>query len=78
MTPQEILRFVQARPFRPFRVRMNSGRTFEVRHPEMARVGRRDVMIFTFSSDSPDVYDNWEILSLILIESITPLEASVA
>ena len=78
MTSQELLNYVQAAPFRPFRIRMNSGRTFDIRHPEMVRVGRRDAMVFTFVSDSPDVYDKWENVSLVLIESLSPLEASVA
>lgn len=78
MTPQEILNYVRAQPFRPFRIQMNSGRSFEIRHPEMVRVGRRDVLIFSFVSDSPDVYDRWDNVSLLLIESISPLEAPVA
>jgi hypothetical protein len=57
---------------------MNSGRSFEIRHPEMVRVGKRDVLIFSFVSDSPDVYDRWDNVSLLLIESLSPLEASVA
>ena len=77
MTSQEVLNYVQAQPFSPFRIRMNSGRIFDIRHPEMVRVGRRDVLIFTFVSDSPDVYDRWENISLLLIESLAPLEPSV-
>jgi hypothetical protein len=78
MTPREILNYVQAVPFRPFRIHLNSGRTFDIHHPEMVRVGRRDILIFTFVSDSPEVYDRWANVSLILIESLSPLEASVA
>ena len=78
MSPQEVLNYMQARPFRPFRIRMNSGRTFDIRHPEMVRVGRRDVLIFTFVSDSPDVYDRWDNISLLLIESLSPLDGAVA
>jgi hypothetical protein len=78
MTSREILNYVQALPFRPFRIRMNSGRTFDIHHPEMVRVGRGDLLIFTFVSDSPDVYDRWEYVSLVLIESLSPLEASVS
>jgi hypothetical protein len=78
MTSQEVLNFVQAKPFRPFQIRMNSGRTFDIRHPEMVRVGKRDVLIFTFVSDSPDVYDKWQNVSLVLIESLAPLDAAVA
>ncbi len=78
MTSQEVLNYVQAKPFRAFQIRMNSGRTFDIRHPEMVRVGRRDVLIFTFVSDSPDVYDKWQNVSLVLIESLAPLDAAVA
>lgn len=77
MTPREVLNYVEAQPFRPFRIRMNSGRAFDIDHPEMVRVGKRDVLIFTFLSDSPEVYDRWENVSLLLIESLSPLEAPV-
>jgi hypothetical protein len=76
MSPQEVLNYLQAQPFRPFRIRMNSGRTFDVRHPEMVRAGRRDLLFFHFVSDSPDVYDRWENLSLVLIESLAPLDVA--
>lgn len=78
MTPQEILNYLKAQPFRPFRIQMNSGRTFDIRHPEMVRLGRRDMLIFTFVSDLPDVYDRWENVSLLLIESLAPLEAPIS
>jgi hypothetical protein len=78
MTPREILNYRQAQPFRPFRIRMNSGRTFDIHHPKIVQVGQRDLLVFTFVSDSPDVYDRWENLSLLLVESLSPLEASVA
>ena len=78
MTAQEVLNYLLTQPFRPFRIRMNSGRTFDIRHPEMVRVGKRDLLIFTFVTDSPNVYDRWENVSLLLIESLSPLETSVA
>jgi hypothetical protein len=78
MTSREVLNYVQAEPFRPFRIRMNSGRTFDIRHPEIVRVGKGDLLIFTFVSDAPEVYDRWENVSLLLIESLSPLEASIA
>jgi len=78
MSPQEILNYVKAKPFRPFRIQMNSGRTFDIRHPEMVQVGRRDLLIFKFVGDSPEIYDRWDNISLVLIESLSPLEAPVA
>ena len=34
--------------------------------------------VSSFVSESPDVYDRWENVSLLLIESLSPLEAPVA
>ena len=57
---------------------MNSGRTFDIRHPEMIKVGKRDVMIFTPHGETTDVYDQWFNVSLLLIESLEPLNTPVA
>lgn len=76
MTSKEILRYVRAEPFRPFRLRMAGGRTFEIRHPEMVRVGRADLVIFSLVSDAPEIHDDWDTVSLVLIESISHLDAA--
>jgi hypothetical protein len=78
MSSQDVLGYVKARPFCPFRIYMASGRDFEVRHPEMIRVGRTSLMVFSLLSDDPDVYDKWETASLVLVESISHLEGAVA
>jgi len=78
MSAQEILRYVRASPFRPFRIHMASGQTFDIRHPEMVRVGTRDIIIFKLVSESFDIYDDWDTVGLLLIESISHLEPSVA
>jgi hypothetical protein len=78
MNPETLLNYVHTQPFRPFRIRMTSGRTFDIRHPEMIRVGRRDVLIFTFISDNPEVYDRWENISLLLIELLSHMEPATA
>jgi len=78
MSLQQILTYVNAQPFRPFRLIMNSGRTFNVRHPEMVRVGRDYLMLFTFVSDSLNLVDEWETVSLLLVESVVHLDAQPA
>jgi hypothetical protein len=78
MTPSSIQQYVKAEPFRAFRVHMASGKTFDVRHPEMVKVGKTNLLIFSFVSDEPDVFDEWRSVSLMLIESISHLEAPVA
>jgi hypothetical protein len=59
-------------PFAPFRILINSGRTYDVRHPELVRVLRSSLMLFT-PSEEPDVYDRAEMLGLVLIERIEPI-----
>jgi hypothetical protein len=78
MSAGEVLNYVKAHPFRPFCIRMNSGRRFDIRHPEMIRVGRDFFILFTSVSDSPDVVDHWETASLLLVEAISHLDAQVA
>ncbi len=78
MTPASVQTFVKAEPFRPFRIHMAGGRTFDVRHPEMIRVGRSNVLVFSFVSDGLDSFDEYQIVSLMLTESISYLESSVS
>jgi hypothetical protein len=77
MTPQSVLGYVKVAPFRPFRIQMASGRTFEVRHPEMIKVLRSSLVVFSSAGDSPDLPDEWESVSLMLAESTSHLEAPV-
>lgn len=78
MPPASVLTYVKAAPFRPFRVRMASGKVFDVRHPEMVRVGRTHLLVFSFVSDQPRVFDEWQSVSLTLMESISHLESPVS
>ena len=75
---RDILGYLHAEPFRPFQIRMTSGRTFDIRHPEMVRVGRSSLIIFSFVSDEPEVFDRWDTVSLLLIESVTHQETPAA
>jgi hypothetical protein len=57
---------------------MASGRTFDIRHPEMVRVGRNDLVIFSLVSEEPGIHDDWDTVSLLLIESISHLETALS
>jgi hypothetical protein len=78
ITPQTILAYVKTERFRPFRIRMASGRTFEIRHPEMVKVLRSSLLAFSYVSESPNIPDEWESVSLMLTESVSYLETPVA
>lgn len=79
MTASRILNYVTAEPFRPFRLRMASGDSFEIRHPEMVQVGKTTATIFTWMSDDPEEPSEREReISVLLIESIEPLSVQIA
>jgi hypothetical protein len=73
MRAEDLLSWNRAVPFAPYRIRLNSGRTFDIRHPEMVRVGRTSANIYTFLGDPADPYERMEMISLVLIESVEPI-----
>ena len=78
MRPDDVLLWLRAAPFKPFRICLNSGRTYEIRHPEMLRVGRSGMHIFSFVGEPSDPYERVEMVSLLLIERIEPVDAPVS
>ena len=78
ITVQRIASYLGAEPFRPFRICLAGGRTFEIRHPEMVQVGRTTMTIFTFLTDEPGEAKEHHIeVSLLLTESVEPLDTAV-
>ncbi len=77
ITSNRLIRYVGAEPFRPFRITMASGETFEIRHPEMVNVGRSTAYIYT-DMDDEAVHSNQREreVSLLLMESVEPLNAT--
>jgi hypothetical protein len=72
-----MLEYVKAKPFRPFRVHMASGTTFDIRHPEMIKVTTSCVVIYTYVGGEQEIPDYWTTASLMLIESVSYLDAPV-
>jgi len=76
--PRKILDYVAAEPFRPFRIKMASGQAFDIRHPEMILVGRGSVRVFEPAEANGEGRDQWHDISLMLMETVEPLEPSAA
>jgi hypothetical protein len=76
--PHAILDYLRAAPFRPFCIHMVSGKTYDIRHPEMVKVTGTVLVIFTFLSQEEGIFDRWETASLALIERITYLDPVAA
>ncbi len=78
MTSRKIFEYVSAEPFRPFRVNMASGQSFEIRHPEMILAGRTSVRVFTPAEPNSGNIDRWHDVSYMLMETLEPIEPSPA
>jgi len=60
MRPEDIRDFLQRRPFQPVPITLTDGRTYDVRHPELAMVGRSTVVIGLPAPGAPSpVYDRF-------------------
>jgi hypothetical protein len=75
MRPEDIRTFLTKRPFQPFRITLTDGRTYEVRHPELAMFGRSSVAIgLPAGNETEPVYDRLVTVSLLHIMQVEPIE----
>jgi hypothetical protein len=71
MTLQTFQKLLTAQPFAPFRLVMLSGKTYEVRHPEMAMLTRTTILVgIDVRNGVPAEFD---ICSLLHVTAIEPL-----
>lgn len=77
MTVRTFRELLSQRPFRPFRLVMSSGQTYEVRHPEMAMLTRTDLLVGVGESEE-GVPAEFRICSLLHVTSIEPLGVSAS
>jgi len=75
MTVESFRTLLRQRPFKPFRVVMTSGKTYEVRHPEMAFPTRTETVIA--SPDRQGVPSRARIVANLHITTLEPIEAAV-
>ena len=70
MTPDELRKLLRAAPFKPFRLNLADGRSFDVPHPEFVAIkphGRWIVVV------TPDELGDFEVVNVPLIVSMTVL-----
>lgn len=75
MTVQTFRDLLKQQPFQPFRLVMSSGRTYEVRHPEMAWLTRTAILVGIDEADD-GVPAEFKICSLLHVTAVEPLSAS--
>lgn len=72
MTVQTFRDLLADRPFKPFRIVMSSGKTYEVRHPEMAWLTKTNLLIGIGDQDD-EVPAEFKMCSLLHITAVEPL-----
>jgi hypothetical protein len=75
MTLQTFRNLLATKPFRPFRLVMSSGESYEVRHPEMAMLTRTDILVGV-DVDDDNVPAEFKICSLLHVTSVEPLSVA--
>lgn len=74
MTVQTFRKLLSERPFKPFRLAMSSGKTCEVRHPEMALLTKTDLLV-GIDIGADNVPAEFDVCSLLHVMAIEPLHA---
>lgn len=75
MTISKIAEYLRAEPFR---VRMASGQSYDIRHPEMILAGKTIVRVYLNLDTDPNRIPQWHELSMILIEALELNESRTA
>lgn len=76
MTFQTFRDLLNQRPFKPFRLVMSSGQTYEVRHPEMAFLTRSDIVVGIDADEG--VPADFKICALLHVTAVEPLSPSAS
>jgi hypothetical protein len=77
VTLQTFRDLLASRPFKPFRLVMSSGQSYEVRHPEMAWLTRTSILVGIDDEDD-GVPAEFKICSLLHVTAIEPFGPSSA
>jgi hypothetical protein len=77
MTVQTFRDLLSQRPFRPFRLVMSSGQSYEVCHPEMGMLTRSDLLVGVGESEE-GVPAEFRICSLLNVATVESISTSAA
>ena len=76
LTSADVLSRVRQRPFVPVRLSTSAGEIFDITHPDLVLVGRRDVTIGIADPDEPSIYDRQVRVSILHLTTMTDLPVS--
>jgi hypothetical protein len=74
--PEELLRYLQRRPFEPFRIYLSDGVSYDVAHPEMVLPARRSAEIGIPSDPAHPIADRIITVSLLHVTRLEPINGA--
>ena len=75
MFSKDLADLVHRKPFRPFRITLTDGRSYEIRHPEIVMLGKTTVIVgFPAADEDEPVYDRFKIVDLLHIMEAEPID----
>jgi hypothetical protein len=77
MTVQTFRDLLEQTPFKPFRLVMSSGQTYDVRHPEMAFLSRTSIYVGVDEADD-GIPAEFRICSFLHVTAVEPVDAAEA
>jgi hypothetical protein len=71
--PDDIQAWVRERPFKPLRLVLSTGQTYDISHPDLIMIGSRDVMVGLPSVNNPGVYQRVSRIAIMHIAEMQDL-----
>jgi hypothetical protein len=72
-SPDDIQARIRRRPFTPLRIVTSSGETFDVYHPDVVMVGRRDITVGMASAEHPGQYERQTRIAIMHVTALEDL-----
>jgi hypothetical protein len=74
MRAEEIRDPLRKVPFQPFRIFLSNGKSYDILDPDLAKVGKNDLLLGIPAKDlPPGVADHFEFVALMHISNIEPI-----
>lgn len=71
MRPEDLHEFTRNRPFRPYRMYLTDGRSYEIRHPDQVIVLRSRVVVGVGGDNGvPDHIEHVALIHIVRIEEL--------
>jgi hypothetical protein len=65
---------LRKKPITPFRIIASEGLKYDIRHPHLVLVGRRDIMIGSPDAKTPTIFDRITYVALIHIVALEEIQ----